>query len=212
MADNKTSTLNVSILDDNSDYFAGVTSNGDLKTISKIWDGTNQVDVTNNMLDVYNKNSWDYYVEQGKGYVADTGFVTISGTSENDIFLLKNPSGSGKTVRIKHICSSIVATVTGDGHRLKLYAGPTITSDGTALTINKFSSSQSASSMEAYYAPTISSRGTDVIGYFVGQGSSLVNTDVDLAFYLAPNENFLISLQSLNTGKSHSINVCWAEV
>lgn len=101
----------------------------------------------------------------GKVYSATVDFTAISGTSEVPFLLFKNPSGSGKTAQIKYM--KIGDNSEGYGAEFKLYSMPTITDNGTSVSIVNHLIGGSASSMEVYLSSTASANGTFIEPFFM---------------------------------------------
>jgi len=154
---------------------------------------------------------WQADTYNGKGFSVITGDITIANTDENNFFLLKNPNASGKLVRI---WESIISMTKGTGSafsNFRIYKNPTITANGTALTINKIRSSQSASSVcSAYYNPTISARGT-LIDKFVIATDHFGELIDNLGRYLEANENMLVTIEPQNSGITVTYGVRFVE-
>ena len=98
-------------------------------------------------------------VRSGTAFIADSGENSISGTSEHDYLILKNPSGSGRRLLITHYVLGVDSTLARTTWRV--YASPTVTADGTSITVNNTyaKSSPESAVAEAYRDPTISARG-----------------------------------------------------
>jgi hypothetical protein len=72
-----------------------------------------------------------YYIHEGYGYLASKRFEGVANDTSFDIYA-ENPNGSGREVYI------VVAEVTGLGNAyIDIYAGVTVTTPGTSLTIMK---------------------------------------------------------------------------
>lgn len=154
---------------------------------------------------------WQIETFNGKGFAVSTPVLAISSVNEFDFFLLKNPSGSGKLMRLKEIVMSLHET-SGSFSSIKIWRDPTITSDGTALMIFKVKSDQTATSVaQAFQAPTISSRGTLVNTIQLTGGGSFIR-ELDLSRYLVDGKNLLISIDPSGINQQHTITMAWLEV
>ena len=102
----------------------------------------------------------DEYATFGKAFTTSTDLVSISGTSEQAFLLLRNPSGSGKKILTSHFNFGLDTTTARE--IIRVYKNPTVTSDGTGLTISNtlIKSSPPSSSCEAYKSPTVSANGS----------------------------------------------------
>jgi hypothetical protein len=155
------------------------------------------------------EDTWTTDVKAGRGFIITTNIVTVSLSSEADFFLLKNPSGSGKNIRIKELLISIEAS-TQQGSVIRIYKNPTITADGTALTIGKLKTGQADGVATAYLSPTISTRGTLREVFQIGLNTFL--RDYALARYVNENETFLITVQGTKTNVVHALTILYSEV
>lgn len=179
-----------------------------------IWDETNDnsamVDSEGRLKVLINQNNlYQEKITEGKGFVLTTNFVSISGTSVVNFLLLRNPNNSGKTIRIKKIVYQHRIKVATDISRFRIYRNPTITSNGTALTINKMIFTQpNTPVLLSSLTPTISSVGTLFKVYTV-VNSLLI--DEDLTFFILPNENILVTVQNAATNKECAITLEFIE-
>jgi hypothetical protein len=157
-------------------------------------------------------NLWQVETFNGKGFSTITADITVATATEIDIFVLKNPVSSGKLVRFQNF---IMCTNKGTAlvrANFRVYRAPTITSDGTALTINKIRTSQSASSVcSAFQLPTISARGT-LVNKFSLSSDEFIRRFQDLGRYLEQNSNLLITFEAENAGTTLSFMAEWLEV
>jgi len=135
----------------------------------------------------------------------DDGLVwsnTIDGITltagEKGLYLLKNPSGSGKKLRIIDMAYSSDATFS----IWRFYRNPTITAVGTLITNVNFLVSGGSSVALAYHSPTISAFGTLLrVEYTTGRNANAVNPEVLRS--LEANENFLITVDPQNNTKHY---------
>lgn len=135
--------------------------------------------------------------------------LTNIGTTETAFVLVKNPNGSGKTLRITRVFLS----TSGSG-TIRLYHTPTITSNGSTLAINNryIKTSPTATVMTAFTSPTISVNGTIMfLALTTTQlGTFQVFDDQDLI--LDPNFNILITVQNGANNTPTAVGIEWAEV
>jgi hypothetical protein len=140
--------------------------------------------------------------------------LPTSGT-ETRILLLRNPSGSGKTLRLHSISGLLTNTVSAIAI-LRAYIGPTITATGTAATI--FSNAQgggaAATAMLAYSGPTATATGSRISGALLLSGTAggrEVTQIFDGSVTLAANHDLLITGQPDGTNRASEITVTWVE-
>lgn len=147
--------------------------------------------------------------------LAETLTITGGGT-ENNFLLLKNPSGSGKRMRLIDITLGFTNSINVMAF-FKLYASPTVTANGSALTIKpgRIGGSTPASAIEAYFRPTISVRGSEYINLMVsgGPGSpSSYHLDFDQSILVDENYAVLLTGTPDGTNRNVLLTLRWAEV
>ena len=154
------------------------------------------------------ENRWQDAVADGKGFVVGTNNLTISGTAESDFMLIKNPLGSGKTIKLYKANFGLDAS-TVNPTTFRIYRDPTITANGTALTIRNLKKSGAATAMTAFRAPTISARGS----FMASDVFSSIESDIifDLGFLIEADENILISFDPAVTNNPHHATLFWTE-
>lgn len=151
----------------------------------------------------------DTFVRTKRAFTCTTDLTTVSSQNETALLYLKNPSGSGKRIRITHIKggtdSSNVRTI------LRFRFNPTISANGTALDIAStyIETTQSTSSMEAYKLPT----DTDLGG--------LLNIDISPAdspskgtnrtYYIEPGHTFLVTVENSSSNAKTFADIYWLE-
>lgn len=136
-------------------------------------------------------------------YIATTNEVS-TGTGEVDLFLVKNPSASGKNVRVEQV---LISSQDAGQRTFRLYRNAVISANGTALPINGMKTSQAASVASAFKSPTITSKGSLIFGGNFGEGAPLQTLSVP--FIVLPNENLLITSQS--TSDRIFLSLVWIE-
>jgi len=150
-----------------------------------------------------------YLAENGKMFDATTGVTTIATAAENDFVYLKNPTGSGKILRLNVAILTISAT-SNKSSFFRYYRNPTVTANGTALTINNRKSGGQASVMQVYKLPTISAKGN--IFEIKNVGISSVVNNFNLEVMLNEGDSILISTQPSSTNMDTAVSLVWAEV
>jgi hypothetical protein len=227
MADISNPTLDVTIYEPGGGNGALVNSSNELlvadgtaqTTLSGIKTTTDKMTFTGTQLQVITtpssdsqasiKNEWQTETEEGHGFSMTTPIITVSGSSEVDFCLLRNPTGSGTSMEL-HILQYTYSKGSGLA-LLKTYLGPTITSNGTSITPNKMKLDGTSSSIALWtYSPTISARGTlrRVLG-----ASSVGSTTVeyDLGLIIPPNYSMLFTVVPAANNADHSLYLDWAE-
>jgi hypothetical protein len=99
------------------------------------------------------------HIRDGKAFTFTSLLQNIDSNTEKDFLLLKNPSGSGKDILITHF--KFGTDSQNVRSMIRIYSNPTVTTDGTSLTISNtlIKSSPPSSGMEAYKFPTTSAKG-----------------------------------------------------
>lgn len=131
---------------------------------------------------------------------------------ENPLIFFKNPSGSGKTVYIYKILTG--SSITNVQASFSLYANPTSTANGTALTLySRFvGNSAPASSMNLYYSPTISSNGSKLSVINCGENTTSYPLIDDFSIGLKANNTLLITGNPGSNNRESVITIIWSEV
>lgn len=168
------------------------------------------------------------YLQRQEGLISDEPFefmgslglsfiVTIptqsnAGTTEVPVLLVKNPAGSGKTLRI-HTLKLYTIDVTGNNNAtLKIYRGPTITANGAAANIRETRTAKAVSPIALVYtAPTIGANG-NLVDIFLATGNSAVAETQHLGIFLDPGENFLFTVQQSSAGVDYAVTISWSEI
>jgi len=151
------------------------------------------------------------YASQDKLYSISSE-INLAGTGEVDAFLFRNPSGSGKVVYLTKLIACLISSV-GAEVRIRIYRTPTITANGTAITISpaRIGGSPPASISLCNSLPTISARGT-LIRVFNSANTSTFTNDINSRIIVEANNSFLITGQSTSTNKPLGLNLAWVEL
>jgi len=165
-------------------------------------------------LDASIRNTpWQYWSETGDAFTSPFSATLSTKNTEYDIFLLKNPTGTGIDLhQYKTFLGSAITAVLF----MRVYRNPTITTNGTSQTPVNMKSSNGAGVGLAYTIPTISARGTlirtTIIGSTVGATATSYSNDYDLGLQLEPNENLLITVESSINNTPVYVSHLWAEL
>lgn len=137
--------------------------------------------------------------------------VSSIGTTELPVALFRNPSGSGKTVKLIRFTFSNLHTVTSF-IRVRAYASPTITSDGTGLDelCTKFGGS--AGTAQVFSSPTVSANGTRVAQWVAPAFATPAIIPLDYFFILPETATILLTAQADGTNRILGGSIIWAEV
>jgi hypothetical protein len=154
--------------------------------------------------------------DSDKSFGISTSITITGGGTENDFLLIRNPSQSGKQLKFDTISVGFNNTVSVMAS-FKIYATPTITSNGTAVTINpgRIGASVPASSINVYSTPTISSRGTEYANFMVTGGpnsGSSYRFNVDQTIIVDPGYSLLITGTPDGINRNLLLTLRWIEV
>jgi hypothetical protein len=155
-------------------------------------------------------------VENNKGFSVVAEVLPIA-TTETPIFLLKNPNASGVTLKVMQFILGLLASVgsaTGNNAILRLYLDPTITANGTALTISNLASKTGvpASVMTAFSSPTITANGTKLGAYSLASQEGSLFLPQNFTRLLGSNHNWLITQTAIVNGTSTGVvQIEWIE-
>jgi hypothetical protein len=138
-----------------------------------------------------------------------SAFTAATGGAENPMIHIDNPGGSGKTVLFD---KSFFAAFTNFVRILFVYS-PTVTANGTAMTIQNQKPGSPASAINVYSGPTVTAATGTRIGEFKCGPSA--GTDViphDFCFQLAPGQKLVLMALPDGNNRLISTTLRWAEV
>jgi hypothetical protein len=158
---------------------------------------------------IYTGDALELDVATGRGFSVVSEVLPLAAT-ETPVFLIKNPNGSGKKLKVSLLILGIspsVGSATGNTDLFRLYADPTITTNGTALTINNLDTQTGppASSMTAFFSPTIASNGTKLGTYCVSSQAGSLTISQNASRVLDANHNWLITQTGIVNGTATGI-------
>lgn len=142
------------------------------------------------------------------GYMITTGSSTIAGTSETPLVLITNPVIN--TFNLLLFTKKLVATTAGHTATLNIYANPTITGNGTPLTVSplRVDTNAPATSMTAFTGPTVSANGTLIGSLFAGN-----QEDIDtIPLVVDPANSILLTITVSNASDKVTAQLAWVEV
>lgn len=135
------------------------------------------------------------------------------GTSELNVMLFRNFTGSTRTVTIKQIVVANTHTVTSN-IRFRIYVGATVTTTGTALTEGALDvGSGNTPSAEAFSSPTTSATGTLVYDLTATAFGPACIVDVPDGFRLrvGASTNILVTAVADGTSRVANVSILWEE-
>lgn len=146
-----------------------------------------------------NSNDPVAFTLAGMGF-STTADASLNSSSETALLLLVNPANSGVNARAMFFYAASEATqgiIT-----IRVYTNPTVSSNGTPLTIsnNLVSESAPVSLMQAFGSPTVSANGTKRMSIV-----SIANGNTDLlnlaqTAILTPGNSMLLTVTATNLG------------
>lgn len=190
-----------------------LTSPDGTKDVSVTTDGAKQRLDVNAKIDTTVPNPSNISALVTAGYVYSCAFsvnMASAGTA-NPLFLLKNPSGSGKTVYIHSLRFGV--NVENNYGNFVIFANPTITANGTAETARNrcVGGGFGASAMTTFKLPTVSANGNQLENLEVAQNGNSIEAATHFAIHVAPNNNLLITGDPKSNNREAVITVVWAE-
>ena len=135
-----------------------------------------------------------------------------SSSTNNPLILFRNPSGSGKVVRIKRIsCGVNINNVFASFY---VFHTPTVTTNGTSQTpvSTNIGGGASAAVSLVTTLPTVSSTGTALANGAVGQNSASITLTDNFDIYIQANQAILITGAPSSNNREAVITVVWGEV
>lgn len=136
-------------------------------------------------------------------------------SSEKDLILVRNPDSSGKQLKIIKVIFNNYDSVNSLAN-FRIYTAPSITSNGSSLTVYpcREGASLPSSVVNAYYEPTISSRGKKRYSGSTSGGALSSNAlviPIDNGLIIDPGYDMLITGQADGTNRDVSITLLWGE-
>lgn len=146
------------------------------------------------------------------GKMFTTNFeVTGIGTTQIPLVLFRNPSGSGKLVKLYRLTFSNLHTV-NSFIRVRTYIAPTVTSDGTSIGRACTLIGGAAPVSVAFTSPTVSANGSRVAQYVVPAFAAPTQIPIDFIFILPANTQMLITGEADGTNRILGGSLIWAEI
>lgn len=150
-------------------------------------------------------------------YVDDEKVFSWAGTinmdqskQDNPLFLLENPIGSGKKFVLENVYGGVA--ISNNWTLIKMFANPTVTANGTALTaINNKIGGTVTSVANIYSLPTTSSNGVELRSKFNGENNNSIRF-VDQEIIILEGQTFLISGEPKSNDRDLSLTVTWIEI
>lgn len=138
--------------------------------------------------------------------------VSGVGTSEIPVALFRNPSGSGKTVRLVRLTISNLHQTANTFIRVRAYGAPTVTSDGTTAGGVCTHVGQAGPSSLSFTSPTVSANGTRIGQWNVVSSANALLIPLDMIYILDANTQLLMTAQADGTARIIAGALIWAEI
>lgn len=138
--------------------------------------------------------------------------VSGVGTTEIPVALFRNPSGSGKTVRLIRLTISNLHQTANTFIRVRGYVAPTVTSDGTTAGGGCTHIGQAGPSALSFFSPTVSANGTRIGQWNVVSSANALVIPLDMLFILDANTQMLMTAQADGTNRIIAGALIWAEI
>lgn len=152
--------------------------------------------------------SQEAFASQEKTFSATTNLITI-GTAETPFLLFRNPTGSGKFVRVYSIRIS-----SDDAATFRVYQTPTVTANGTAVTTlnNYVKSGAAAASSTVFSQPTTSSNGTLYHVHITTAEEGTIELQLEQHIILDANNAILITVANGSNNTPTNASISWIEI
>lgn len=129
----------------------------------------------------------------GDSYCASTPYITVGSGGETDCLLIHNTSADSLFCNISHIDVGSNLSVLSEAKLfLRIYSGPTVTANGTAVTaVNMRVGSSKTSTVAVYRNPTISAKGSRFVMRTIMSRAS--STGINQYILIEPGQKILIT-------------------
>lgn len=149
--------------------------------------------------------------EWGQMFGLSTNTVALTGTTETAYLYFKNPNASGKNAKI--LAFTLGPTLGNNYVTYRFYIDPTVSANGSAVTINgNRQTGQNSSIINAFTGPTVSANGT-LFDTYVNSGlsGSTIYVDVNFCLWVEPNHSLLVTRQLSANATIGGVSVKWTE-
>jgi hypothetical protein len=144
-------------------------------------------------------------------YTVGTAINMATMGADNPILLIKNPITNTKILYIYSIILGL--DVANNAADFELYANPTVTTNGTSQTPqNNNVGNSTASVMQIFTLPTVSSNGTQINEFFYGQNQNSINFLANLSIAIQPGNSILLVGNPINSNnRPATVSLTWVE-
>lgn len=153
------------------------------------------------------------YIANNQVYTISTGSINITSVgTDNPLILIKNPTGSAKTLYLYKLLLGISSSQANIGCDFAVWANPTVTANGTVITPRpNLVGGSSSSAMNAFTLPTVTSNGTRLETFVFGQNNNSINFIEDFSVVVQANNAVLITGNPISNNRTGVITITWAE-
>jgi hypothetical protein len=224
-------TQDVSLFDEGGNYSVIISSDGDLYSKSKLWDGTNQVGVvagTPNRLAV-DTNISGITITQGRvpilesevtaieneyGFYASGPITTLTAGSTYTILMITG--GNTMYAHLRDMTANVLKSSASGYLYASFWEGATTSANGSAVTSrNNVRYSSVTPTMSLYTQPTITTTGVKLFDYMLhSDWETYMQPSYTSKFtqVLKPNEKYLLQLiNNTNQGCTFTWEIFWYE-
>lgn len=157
------------------------------------------------------------YSRWGCLYSVNIDPFSLASTSEAPLFLLINTSTNLKLARLRRWifgapifqAPGTLGTTVGTDNIYRLYLNPTVTGNGTSITVNNMRQTAKnivSSTLTAFKQPTVSGNGTLLMSLdVITGGSAPFIVQENFSRWLEPGSTFLVTAQQNNTASKVSL-------
>lgn len=141
-----------------------------------------------------------------RGYATSSGPVSLSGTGEQPILLLSNPSDAPTPLSV--LLSRVVEFTSGHVGTFRVYSNPTVSANGTVVDVNplRLNANSPASAAAAYKSPTVSANGA----LLATLGAGNLPAETEEPFTIDAGNALLVTAQGL-LADSVGVDLAFAE-
>jgi len=194
-----------------------VTANqGTANTVGNAWpikltDGTDTAAVEA-LGNVYSATDSRLFTINNKTYGISLDINAATGGADNTQILVRNPTGSGKILYFYTISAGI--QINNVFITYKVFASPTITTNGTAQTPVSLNIGGGAAAAVALIntLPTVSASGSAISSRLMSQNGTGVELTQNGIIALNPNNSMLITANPQSNNRVSTYTIHWAEI
>lgn len=133
-------------------------------------------------------------------------------TTEVPVFWIENPIGSDRVMRMHWIQFWVTDLTANQEAILNIYRNPTVTSNGSTMTITSSRPSKKVASIAlSYKAPTVSANGSQLM-QFIATSDTSVNELDHVGIFLDDGESLLFTVTQSANGIDYALNLSWSEI